>query len=39
MTANLDDTINHKDDLYIVVTEGDTQQITLTARGIGTTIW
>lgn len=39
VTANLDDTIVHKDELYIIVNEGDNRVISLAARGTGPTVW
>lgn len=39
ITANLDDTISHKDELHIIVTEGENRLIALTARGTGPTVW
>lgn len=39
VTANLDDTIIHKDELHVIVTEGDNRVVGLTARGIGPTVW
>lgn len=39
ITANLDDTMSHKDELHIIVTEGDNRLIALTARGTGPTVW
>lgn len=39
VTANLDDTISHKDEIHIIITEGDNRVITLAARGTGPTVW
>jgi hypothetical protein len=38
LTACLDDTINHKDTLSVLIEEGEHLQIPLLARGIGTTL-
>uniref|UniRef100_A0A7S2QVW6 MSP domain-containing protein n=2 Tax=Triparma pacifica TaxID=91992 RepID=A0A7S2QVW6_9STRA len=37
--ANLDDTIVHKDQLHIIVSEGENLMVQLTARGMGTTLY
>ncbi|KAJ1445550.1 hypothetical protein M885DRAFT_473458 [Pelagophyceae sp. CCMP2097] len=37
--ARLDDTTHHKDQLHIVVSEGDNMMVPLTAKGVGTTMW
>ena len=37
--ANLDDTIVHKDQLHVIVSEGENLMVQLTARGIGTTLY
>lgn len=39
ITANLDDTISHKDEIHVIVTEGDNLLIPLSARGTGPTVW
>ena len=38
VTANLDDTIVNKDEIHIIVEEGDNVMVPLSALGIGTTI-
>ena len=37
--ANLDDTIIHKDQLHIIVTEGENLMVQLSAKGMGTTLY
>lgn len=39
VTCNLDDSIPHKDELYIVVEEGEHIMVPLTANGVGTTMF
>ncbi|CAM9686374.1 unnamed protein product, partial [Laminaria digitata] len=39
ITANLDDTVGHKDELHVIVTEGDNRVINLAAKGTGPTVW
>jgi len=39
ITANLDDTIVHKDSLHLIITEGDNLVLPLVAKGIGTTMF
>ena len=39
ITANVDDTIVHKDELHILVNEGENLMVPLSARGTGTTIY
>ncbi|CAM9551896.1 unnamed protein product [Chrysoparadoxa australica] len=39
VTANLDDTVHHSDELHIIVSEGENKKIPLVARGVGTTMW
>ena len=38
LTANLDDALPHKDELHVVVTDGDNLSVTLKAIGTGTTL-
>ena len=38
LTANLDDTLPHSDELHVVVTEGENSVVLLKARGVGTTM-
>ena len=37
--ANLDDTIVHKDQLHVIVSEGDNLMVPLAAKGMGTTLY
>ncbi|GMH58813.1 hypothetical protein TrST_g5240 [Triparma strigata] len=37
--ACLDDTIVHKDQLHVIVSEGDNLMVPLSAKGMGTTLW
>ncbi|GAB9466133.1 Hydrocephalus-inducing [Globisporangium polare] len=39
LTANLDDTILFKDQLHILITEGENLVVPLAMKGIGTTMW
>ncbi|GMF15729.1 unnamed protein product [Phytophthora fragariaefolia] len=39
LVANLDDTVVFKDQLHILITEGDNLVIPLSIRGTGTTMW
>uniref|UniRef100_H3HD69 Abnormal spindle-like microcephaly-associated protein ASH domain-containing protein n=1 Tax=Phytophthora ramorum TaxID=164328 RepID=H3HD69_PHYRM len=39
LVANLDDTIVFKDQLHILITEGDNLVVPLSIRGTGTTMW
>lgn len=39
ITANLDDTIAHKDELHVIVPEGKNRLVSLSAKGTGTTLW
>lgn len=39
ITANLDDTVSHQDELHVIVTEGDNRVINLAAKGTGPTVW
>ena len=39
VTANLDDTIVHRDSLHLIVEEGDNFELPLLAKGIGTTLF
>ncbi|CAM9191035.1 unnamed protein product, partial [Phaeothamnion confervicola] len=39
ITANLDDTVPHADELLVVVAGGDARRVALAARGVGTTLW
>ena len=39
VTCNLDDSITHKDELYIVVEEGDHIMVPVSATGVGTTMF
>lgn len=38
LIAHLDDTTNHKDQLHVLVTEGENLIVPLKARGVGTTV-
>ncbi len=38
VTCNLDDALPHKDELHVVVTDGDNLAVTLKAIGVGTTL-
>lgn len=39
VTANLDDTVLFKDQLYILIAEGETLVVPLSIKGTGTTMW
>jgi hydrocephalus-inducing protein len=39
LTSNVDDTIVHKDELHIIVTDSDNLMVPLIARGTGTTMY
>jgi hydrocephalus-inducing protein len=39
LTCNLDDALPHKDELHVVVTDGDNLSVTLKAIGTGTTLY
>ncbi|DAZ93738.1 TPA: hypothetical protein N0F65_007364 [Lagenidium giganteum] len=39
LIANLDDTIVFKDQLYVLVTEGENLVVPLSIKGVGTTMW
>lgn len=39
VTANLDDTVLFKDQLYILIAEGDNLVVPLSIKGTGTTMW
>ena len=39
ITANVDDTIVHKDELHMIIEESENLMVPLTARGTGTTIY